>query len=126
MAEGFLTTPRAPRAIRLAAVAIGLASIALATRTTITSFAWVNRVFPGFVLLDNRVVASVGFAHWSGSAVDGIYQSEVVAVDGTPVDSTADVYARVAATAPGTAVRYRLRRVGVERDVVVPSQRFEL
>src|SRR2546430_7561467 len=124
MPESFLTTPRASSAVRLGAIAIGLAGIVLATRTTITSSAWVGRVFPGFVLLDNCVVASVGLANWSGTAVPGLYQSEVTAVNGVAVASTADVYTRVAALSPGTAVRYRLARRGVERDVTVVTQRF--
>src|SRR5436190_19237154 len=123
MPESFLTTPRASTA-RLGAVAIGLAGIVLATRTTITSLAWIGRVFPGFVLLDNRVVASVGVAHWPGTAVPGLYQSEVVAVDGEEVASTPEIYARVAARRPGTPVRYRLRHAGVEREVQVAAQRF--
>src|SRR3989442_12028107 len=114
MSETFPTTPRAPTAMRVWAIAIAFAAIVLGTRTTLTSTAWIGRVFPGFMLLDNRVVASVGLAHWSGSVVDGLYQSEVVSVDGRPVHSTADVYARVAALPPGTPVRYGLRRAGEE------------
>src|SRR5262249_28942534 len=52
MPETFPTTPRASRAVRLGAIAIGLLAVGLATRTTITSAAWVGRVFPGFFLLD--------------------------------------------------------------------------
>ena len=59
MAESFPTTPRASNAIRVAALALGLAAIGLATRNTITSSDWIGRPFPGFMLLDNRVVASV-------------------------------------------------------------------
>src|SRR5713226_7334645 len=124
MPETFPTTPRASSSVRLGAIALGLAAIVLATRTTITSSAWIGRVFPGFVLLDNRVVASVGLAHWSGAAVPGLYQSEVVAVDGEEVTSTPEIYARVASRRPGTPVRYRLRHSGFEREVQVPAERF--
>jgi signal transduction histidine kinase len=126
MPASFPTTPRAPNAVRFGAIAIGLAAIVLATRTTITSSAWVGRVFPGFVLLDNRVVASVGLANWPGSEVEGLYQSEVVAVDGEALTSTREIYARVAARPPGTDVRYRLRHAGAEREVTVATQRFTL
>src|SRR5439155_800530 len=102
MPETFPTSPRAPSSIRLGAILLALAAIVLASRTTITSLAWIGRVFPGFVLLDNRVVASVGVAHWPGTAVPGLYQSEVVAVDGEEVASTPEIYARVAARRPGT------------------------
>src|SRR2546425_12647041 len=118
MPESFLTTPRASTA-RLGAIAIGLAGIVLATRTTITSSAWVGRVFPGFVLLDNRVIASVGLANWSGTSVPGLYQSQVIAVNGVAVGSAAEAYARVAALPPGTPARYRLQRRGADRGGAV-------
>src|SRR5881628_1224610 len=91
MPLSFPTTPRASLRVRLGAIAIGLAALLLAARTTLTSAGWVGRVFPGFMLLDNRVVASVGLAHWSGSLVSDLYQSEVVSMDGAAVGSTADV-----------------------------------
>ena len=124
MPEDFPSTPRAPAAVRLCAIAIGLVAVVLATRCTITSAAWVGRVFPGFLLLDNRVVASASLAGWTGSRE--LYQQQVVAMDGQPVSSTAEVYARVAALPEGTPVRYRLRSGDVEHDVVVRTQRFGL
>jgi len=124
MPESFPTTPRAPVTVRLCAVVIGLVGIVLATRTTLTSSAWVDRTFPGFLLLVNRVVPSIGLAHWSGSTVAGLYQSQVVAVNGVPVASAQQVYRPVAASPPGTPVSYRLQKRGVEREITVPSQRF--
>jgi signal transduction histidine kinase len=126
MPETFPTTPRASRAVRLGAVAIGLLAVGLATRTTLTSAAWVGRVFPGFFLLDNRVVASVGLAHWPGATVPGLYQSQVVAVDDRPVTRAADVYTYVASLPPGTPLRYRLRWRDEERDVTIATRRFDL
>ncbi|HUE30689.1 MAG TPA: ATP-binding protein [Verrucomicrobiae bacterium] len=105
---------------------IGLAAITVATRTTITSSEWIGRPFPGFVLIDNRVIASVGLAHWSGTFVPGLYQSEVVAVDGQPVGSTAEIYARVRSAPPGALLRYHLLRGGHERDVEIATQLFNL
>src|ERR1700675_3898717 len=124
MPEGFPTTPRAPTKVRLGAIAIAVLSLALAVRTTVTSLAWVGRVFPGFVLLDNRVIASVGLAHWSGSAEPGLYQSELLFVDGHRVVSTADAYAAIAKLTPGAIAHYRLRRDGVEREIALATQRF--
>src|SRR5262245_50975830 len=126
MADAFPTTPHASRAVRAGAVALGLAAILLATRTTITSGAWVGQPFPGFMLLDNRVVASVGLANWSGAAVPNLYQSQVVAVDGRPVRSASEVYAHVASLPVGTQVRYRLLRADRDEDVVLRTQRFGL
>jgi signal transduction histidine kinase len=106
------------------AIVVGLAAVLLAIRTTSTSLAWIGRPFPGFMLLDNRVIASVGLASWSGSTVPDIYQHVVEAMDGRPVRSTAEAYEAVAALPVGTPVRWRLERDGVETDVVVPTQRF--
>jgi signal transduction histidine kinase len=122
MTERFPTTPRAPRAVRLGAIAIGLLAVALATRTTITSAAWVGRVFPGFLILDNRVVASIGLANWAGGS--DLYQSQVVEVNGKPVATTPEIYGIVAKLAPGTPVSYLMRRDGAERNVVVPCELF--
>ena len=124
MPESFPSTPRAPSTIRAVALAIGLAAILLATRTTITSSEWIGRPFPGFMLLDNRVVASVGLAHWTGASVPGLYQSAIVAVNGEAVRSASEVYARVRPVAPGTPLRYLLRRAGAEREVVIATQIF--
>jgi signal transduction histidine kinase len=106
------------------ALAVALAGCAIALRTTITSADWVGRAFPGFVLLDNRVVASVGLGDWSGTAVPDLYQSEVLAVDGRRASSTAEVYAAVRERPVGAPILYLLRRGGVERQVDIPSQLF--
>src|SRR6185436_10995784 len=106
------------------ALVIALAGCGIAFRTTMTSLAWIDRVFPGFMLLDNRVVASVGLADWTGTSVPELYQSEVIAVQGRPVHSTPEVYAAVRAYPPGTVLHYDVRRGGVERDVDVASELF--
>jgi signal transduction histidine kinase len=126
MTESFPSTPRAPSVIRLGAVAIGVAAMVLATHTTVRSLDWIGRPFPGFVLIDNRVVASVGLAHWPGSGVPGLYQSEVLALDGKPVASTEEIYARVRAVPIGTTLRYLLRSGGAERQVEIRTQLFTL
>jgi signal transduction histidine kinase len=115
-----------PMAVRAVALAFLLVGLALAIRTTTTSIAWIGRVFPGFVLLDNRVIASVGLAHWTGTAVPDLFQNELVAIDDRPIGSTPEAYAIVSAKAPDEPVRYRLRRHGEERVVTVATERFEV
>src|SRR5689334_14068975 len=122
MADAFPTTPRVPRSVRVGALVLALFGLALAVRTTVTSLAWVGRVFPGFVLLDNRVIASVGLAHWTGSAVPGLYQSELVLIDGKRAGTTPEAYATIARYAPGTVVHYRVRQDGVDRDLAIATQ----
>ena len=110
--------------MRAGALALAVVALVLAVRVTLTSTEWVGRVFPGFMLLDNRVVASVGLAHWSGATVPGLYQTEVTAVENTPVSSTREIYEHIARLRPGTPVRYRLRHGASERDVTIATQRF--
>src|SRR3989454_7447757 len=124
MAETFPSTPRTTTTVRLCAVAIGLAGVILATRSTLRRSAWVGRTFPGFLLLMTRVVPSVGLAGWSGSTVGDLYQSQVVAVNGERTTSAFQVYAVVAASPAGTPIRYRLRTRGVDREVTIVSQVF--
>jgi signal transduction histidine kinase len=124
MAESFATAKPVPTRVRLVALTIGLLAIALATTTTITSLGWIGRTFPGFVLLEPRLVAAIGLPQWSAATLTDLYLSEVVAVDGAPVASSAEINARVAELPPGVPVEYLVRKAGRERSVVVPTQRF--
>ena len=126
MADAFPTMPRARRSVRLGAIAMGVVALGLASRTTVTSLAWIGRSVPGFMVLDNGVVASISLANRSGTGVPDLYQSQVVAVDGRPVASATALYADVESRPVGTPVHYRLRRGERESQVVVPSQRFGL
>src|SRR3989442_8143015 len=126
MPESFPITHRASRVAGVGAIAMGLGAMVLATRTTVTSTAWIGTVFPGFMLLDNRVIASVSLANWAGAVVPDLSGSEVVAVGGIPIRSSAQVYALLAAVPPGTPLAYRLRKQGHERDVTIQAQRFTL
>jgi signal transduction histidine kinase len=107
-------------------VAIGLLGIVVATRTTLTSAAWVGRTFPGFLIMPSRLVPSIGLGHWTGSTTADLYQSQVLAVDGVAVSTADEAYARAAAMPPGTLVRYRLEKNGTVREVDIPNQRFGL
>src|SRR5262245_39327664 len=105
MGDGFPTLDRGRRATRLGAIAMIVVALLLAGRTTRTSLRWIGHPFPGFMVLDNRVVASIGLANWSGAGVPDLYQRQVVAVDGRPVASAAALYAEVASRpvrTPGT------------------------
>jgi len=124
--EAFPTTPRVPAWVRLCAMAIGLAGVLLATTTTVTSARWIGRVFPGFLLMDNGVIVSIGLPHWSGASVPDLFQSELVRVNGRPLRSVQEAYATVAALPPDTAVRYEVRKYGRTREVTLRTQRFTL
>jgi len=127
MAQGFPSGPRVSRRVRIAAALIGVSYLAIATHAVVLSLsAWRDRVFPGFMVLDNRVVPSIGLFNWSGTGIDGLKQSQVVAVDGVPMPTAAAVYEAVERAQPGQAIEYTLDRDGRRRNVVVPAQRFTM
>jgi signal transduction histidine kinase len=124
MAETFPSAPRAPVGVRAAALALGLAGLALAIRTTLPTLDWIGTPFPGFLLLTNRVVASISLRNWSGADVPGLFQSQVQRVDGKAVGSAKAVYDYVWAQPVGTPIRYTLLQSGSEREVVIPVAEF--
>jgi len=99
--------------IWLAALAalIGVAVVGMAG-----ALSQIGNTFPGFLLLGNRVVASVGLSIWPGTAGGEIFQHQVVALDSVPVTSVEALRARVRALPAGTPVEYRMR--SGDREIV--------
>jgi len=104
--------------------ALALALIPVAAAVSLTSSAWIGRTFPGFFLMANRVVPSVGLSHWSGVRDGNFYQAAVINVDGYPVNDSREAYALVQRKAPGTSIRYTLAKEGRLYDRSVPAMRF--
>jgi hypothetical protein len=107
------------------AAAAGLA-IAVTILVGMTAETWVGRSFPGFFVLPNRVIPSVGLEAWPGNRLGAIYQRVVVAVDGKQVASNVDAYADVASQPPGTAVEYTLRGATGTETLTLTTRRFSL
>jgi hypothetical protein len=101
----------------VAAVAV-TAVVAMATRS------WIGETFPGFFVLSNRVIASVGRVEWSGSRDGTLYQHAVVEVDGERVTGSAEVYDKAARRPEGTPVVYTLRQGTALERVTVATRRF--
>lgn len=101
-------------------------AVVLVTLTVVvTSLGWVQTTFPGFFIMANRVVPSIGRPHWSvANASDGLYQHEVLRVDGLPVASAEAAYARVAAGAPDEVHTYELRAAGQTTTQSLAAMRF--
>jgi len=81
---------------------VGLAGV-------IPALGQVGHAFAGFLVLENRVVASVGLSLWPAVADGEIYQREVVALDGRRVTSAEEITAATRALPIGTPVTYTLR-----------------
>ncbi|MBI3784382.1 MAG: hypothetical protein HY270_13380 [Deltaproteobacteria bacterium] len=81
---------------------------ALLTILIYNSLGWVNRTFPGFFVLQNRVIPSIALPDWPDAA--SLFQREIVAVDGKRVDSAASIYEIVQSKPPHTRFCYTLRQ----------------
>jgi hypothetical protein len=106
-------------AVAVLAVAIPLACISIAG-----TLYWPGRAFPGFFLLGNRIVPTIGVYDWTGLAAGVPFYARVTAVDGRAVTSNREVYDHVAALPIGAPVRYALVKDGVTLTRVVPTMAF--
>jgi signal transduction histidine kinase len=97
----------------------------LALTAGVTSTRWINTVFPGFFVLANNVVASVSLPQWSISSQRHLYQHAIVAVDGSPVGNSQDLYAAVARLPEQTLHTYTTEKDGIISSATLPSQRFK-
>ncbi len=115
------TSPHVYRAALAATAGMALAVTAVVGLATA---AWIGKPFPGFFVLPNRVIPSVGATVWSGTRDGAVFQSVIVAVDGKAVDGNAETYRRVAGRPPGVAFTYTLRRGGTTETLSLESSRF--
>jgi hypothetical protein len=101
-----LTSARIYRAALAAAACMAIAVTAVVGLGT---GSWIGKPFPGFFVLSNRVIPSIGANPWSGSRDGTIFQRVIIAVGDKPVAGNAALYGAVAEQPPGTAVAYTLR-----------------
>ena len=101
-----------------------LAALTLTTLIGVAASGWIDRPFPGFFVLVNRVIPSVGLPHWTGSRDGTLYQRTVVGIDGRPVVDPADVYRQVERQPIGTPVTYELRHGSATETLAIASSVF--
>ncbi len=100
----------AARGARDGVLWVGAALWLLATVVGIrSSLEFVDRPFSGLLLLENRVVASAGLAHWPAIAGGEIFQHELVAVDGEPLLEARRLRRHVRGLPVGSPVPMRFR-----------------
>ncbi len=109
------------------AVFVALA-VGLAVTCGVTGAWRVHTVFPGFLVMDNRVVASVSLPHWpvAHHSPSSVYQHVVVAANGQPVASSAQLYALIRHLPPGEVVTYTLEKDGQHSSLRLPTATFLL
>jgi hypothetical protein len=109
---------------RAALLATGCTALVVTAIIGLAAATWVGQSFPGFFVLPNRVIPSVGREAWPASGDGALYQRTVVAVDGKTVADGAEAYREAGAQPAGTSVRYTLRDgVGVA-TVTLATRRF--
>jgi signal transduction histidine kinase len=116
-------TPRQPWQ-KYCAFALVAVILALALVGTLTSMRWVGNTFPGFVIMANRVIASISLPPWSVAPHQDLYHHQVIAVNGQPVGTAEDVYAAVAKFPPGSEITYTLAKGGQRLHIFLASQEF--
>ena len=83
-----------------------------------------GRTFPGFLVLGNGVVASIGLSIWPATAGGDVFQRPVTAIDGEPLGSALELRERVAALPPGTPVTYTLGHGEEAETRVIDTRTF--
>jgi diguanylate cyclase (GGDEF)-like protein len=106
---------RDPVLIVATAVLLGVGALAFRGAS-----AWLDQPFPGFLVLENRVVASAGLSRWPAIEGGEIYQLEVVALEGRPLENVAPLWEAARSAAPETPLRYTLRS-----DGSIPTRSFD-
>ncbi len=75
----------------------------------------IGQPFPGFLVLENRVVASIGLSLWPATADGQLFQREILTADGAPVQRAQNLKRHIGSLPIGTEVEYRLR--GTEDEI---------
>ncbi|MGH0035301.1 MAG: hypothetical protein ACQGVK_09765 [Myxococcota bacterium] len=87
---------------------------------------WHGRTYPGFLVLENGVVASVGLSDWPATRGGEIFQHTVVAVDGAPVTGSAELRQALRHHTPGSTVELRFSSNGHEFERPIAMREFNL
>lgn len=106
------------------ATALAATLAALAAVVSVDAAEWWGRTFPGFLVLPNRLVPVASLPGWPTQHGDALFLAEVLAVDGRPVATSADVYAVARRRPPGSAIGYTFRRDRRTWTATIPSLTF--
>ena len=77
---------------------------------TLNALAWLGRPFPGFLVLENGIVVSIGRTEWANVRYRNLPFARVIALDEQPVTSGREVRAYVEKVGPGRSVTYTFRQ----------------
>ena len=90
-----------------------------------SSASWVGTTFPGFLVLENRVVASAGLQRWPATRDGAIYQREVISIDGSRIASVESIQRAVSHYRDEASIEYGLHDGATESTVEISPRTFE-
>jgi hypothetical protein len=108
----------------LLCIATAILLLSVGAIGTLGATAQLGESFPGFLMMRNRVVASVGLAFWPATQGSEIFQHQIVSVDGRLVTDASQVHDAVRAVAPGTPITYGLRSGESEITRTIETRMF--
>ncbi len=91
---------------------------------TAEALQWAGKPFPGFLVLENRVVASAGLSHWPATRDGDLYQYHVNRVDGRPLHAASELTEYVQGLPVGTAVAYEFATGNEILDQTIETRMF--
>lgn len=106
-------------------IAASLLTFAISLIVLTESLGWIGKPFPGFLLLENKVVASAGLSHWPATDGGRIYQHEVATMDGLLVSDAASLHRYVASMPSESAIKYEFRRGSNAFTQIVRTRLFD-
>ena len=100
-----LVAPAARRRTAIALAVIGIGVVCL-----VNGFHRIGQPFPGFLILENRIVLSIGRPQWGLDKTARILFAEVIGTDDHLTADAMDIQRRISALPAGTPVTYRFHK----------------
>ena len=108
---------------------LALVVLFLCTWSIVVTRGWIDRPFPGFLLMKNNIVPIFWLSDWEGFQKGIKFGDRIEAVNGQPVNSSDKVQDIVRHTRPGTILTYDIARgIGLKEklQLSVPVSLFTI
>lgn len=100
-------------------------SVVLAINSLVKSTNFIDKNFPGFLLLSNKMVSQTILKEWLEDNRSNIeFFDKVIEVDGKSIDNSTEIYSYLENKTPGTEVVYKLERDKETLLLSLPVKKF--
>src|SRR5262245_44263269 len=97
---------------RWLALLVAVSAVPVLAAGLASSLYWPDRLFPGFFLLADDLVPTVGLYSWTGLAGGVPFHARVISANGRPIHEPTELYDLAEAVPEGTSIRYVLEKGG--------------